>query len=295
MLAVCTSQQSGRRLHVLDISLDTMYAWPQEESGYPGAVNLRWTPSCILMALVRLHAWPDDPAAPSMQWHLLEVCCHPQPHPMCSPEAILTWKLLAEVAPQQPNIREVAYSPTGGLAVVIDPDNLHVFHIQLVVKELLESPLVCVPVRRNLCQDLLWSPAGDRLLLHDSERIQLLTSVCSVILDMPSGGHVPVFSPDGLCLALAYQLAIEAKWQLRLYNTCDGALIFQHAWDGHLAIQSSLTFSREGDQIVVSGQDSTHVVSFGQELQASSWSSRQLCEAIAGACCKTAAIIWEGW
>ena len=73
-------------------------------------------------------------------------------------------------------------------------------------------------------------------------------------------------------------------WELgvRLLSTSSGKIVFDQKWEGYIP-HASLAFNNTGDQLLLVGLNSAYAFTFGQAYEGTTMSSRQVCDAIAGA------------
>ena len=286
------------KLHVLNPQLDIVYCWP--EVAVAGSslchddIMPAWTLAGATITAVCQRACSSD------QCYVLDACWHQsQPDVSSSAEAALVRSLLAGVAfsPQE-GIRELAFSPLGGLAAVIGPgpddsssDCPYKLYV-LLPGCALESVTVDF-FASSWEAAIVWSLAGDRLLIGCLQELLLVSTECDLILDMPGGACTPAFTPDGRYAAALGECRAGQKYRLdlQLFNARSGAIVFQHVWDGMYANGSSMEFNQAGDRLIVTDRHNAHAFDFGQGCKASNLSSRQVCEAIAGACSCTEDLI----
>ena len=279
-------EEEVSRLCVLNASLETIIAWPlHSHRAWPVHMAFDWTPSCILMAAVHT---PSSPAR-------LEVCWHPcQPSLGDMPETGMATRLLARLDPREATVC-LAWGPSGGLALVTHIERQPQRKLYVLLPR--GQPVSAGVHFSRFASEaaLVWSPAGDRLLVNCPGRLQLFTSSCDPVLDMPHGKCVPVFSACGRHVAAAEFFSAQQRGRLRVrvFEARSGALLWEHK--GRLAVgggavsSGNLAFSPMGDQLFVSGlleygTYGIHAFSFGRAYMAGRLSSRQLCEALAGVC-----------
>ena len=282
------------RLEVLNSSLESVYVWAAPV--YWEVVSA-WTPGGYLMVAM------CQPGVSPRQSHLLTICGHQsQPESTCAAASLAT--LLAQFGPQEA-LKELAYSPANGVAAVTGTACEHgscqcqyTLHV-LVPGFGLNSVAVgfsCLPYAAAL----VWSPAGDRLLVICPQRLQLVTLACVLVLDMPwEGSHAekctsPIFSPDGHHVAAVCATGSQQDRQLRLrlFAAANGAVVFEHVWGGELWYDT-LAFGPSGDQLVLMGEQHAYAFTLGQACEANTLSSGHMCDAIARACFRVEAPMEE--
>ena len=279
------------KLLMLTPQLETVYCWPEVEvigsDLCHDDIVPAWTSAGVAIIAARQRASPPH------QGYVLDACWHQsRPDVGNSAEAALVKSMLVSVAlsPQE-GLKELAFSPLGGLAAMTGPGadvgssdcpcKLHV----LLPGGAVESMTVCLSSWSSE-NALVWSPAGNRLLVGCLEGLQLVSTDCDLILNLPGGAWAPTFSPDGRYAAVLSRTECtrtRSVLNLQLFSTCNGAIVFEHTWDVFDETGSSMDFNREGDRLVVTDICNAHAFDFGQGNNVSNLSSRQLCEAIAAA------------
>ena len=270
-------------------SLDILYVWLPDMASWPDDrdATAAWAPNGILTAAVRMSR--SEPLRPFQ----LEACWHASlPDPCSTGEARLAKALLAHLSPNEA-VTHLAWSSAGSLACVADADadfdaDGYRWAIPCTLYVLCPgSPTVA---GMEVCWNhyasvaaVVWSPAGDRLLVNSYARMQLVTPACVSVLDLPLSTCAPVFSPDGRLVAAVTKLDNSPQLTLHLISAADGAFMFQSVWEGFVG-GSSMAFNDLGDQLRINGLHGARVFTFGQAHRADSMSSKQLSEAITGAC-----------
>ena len=131
---------------------------------------------------------------------------------------------------------------------------------------------------------VVWSPAGDRLLLNSIDSVSLVTSGCKyvVILDEKPAYNQreAVFSSDGKHLAVACACC---EVPLRLYNAKNGEVVFSlgHLVKDQLNTCWDLSFSDKSDQLILLGWDDISIICFGWGSCAARTSSTERCDGVA--------------
>ena len=276
---LCLFHQASS-LHVLNTRLETVWAWPEGPPQGSGSLQMAfdWTPSSALMAAVH------DPAPLYRCFQLHAVCDSAQPASSES-EVAMANKVLAELSPRE-MVKHLACSPISGVAFVTEvehwPRNYsHKLHV--VLPGSLPASVAVDHHYHASEAAVVWSPAGDRLLVTNSYMVQLVTSACVLLLHIEEC-YDACFSPSGRHLAAAFSAYSRKKSRLcvRLFSTSRGEVAFDQEWDGGI-FEGSLAFNYAGDQLLLALPHGARAVTFGQAYEGTTMSSRQVCDAIAGA------------
>lgn len=261
-------------------------AIPQSYS-WPGGVLLAWAANSTLLGAV--------PLAGPLQRHRLDVCWHlHEQQADHSAEASHARQLLAGIA-NGDIVKHLSWGPCNGAAAVAElpePLSRADYCRGLYYYPAIDHKLYVVHSGQGMASttvpwadhgSLIWSPAGNRLLLISPGSFRLFTSRC-VLVGMVDDAYVPrvaLFSSDGVHIAAC----AGCKVALRLYNAHSGELVLavgskvedeecQDAlWD--------LSFNDQSDQLVLLGRKDVCITSFGWGTDTSRTSSRELCNAIA--------------
>ena len=271
-------------LHVLNCKLEHVCCWPDQSPAFASEKHVAacaWTPSCHLLGVVPTSGQVQP------QSYRAEGCWDGfQAGAESSAEAEGLKVLLAHLGAQE-TVVHLACSPLTGVALVTScgPRYDGQYKLYIMLAGSLPASLALSFSRYAWEAEVIWSPAGDRLLVNCPEQLQLVTTACVLLVDIRAGCCDPTFSPDGRHVAAVFKTTLQQKVHMscRLFRASDGEIIFDHSWLGGVAVDR-LAFNTEGDQLLITGRNKIHVVSFGQAYEAEHMSSRQLCEALAGAC-----------
>ena len=263
----CLEEEYGSysRLFVLNAELETEFAFPRKDNGAKLRLGPRryivpaWTPSCTLQVAV-------CSIGRSSRRRNLKACWRPDGQDVStSAEAALAVALLAVLEPGG-HLTQLAWSAQGGLAAVtqatgeVAPSCMSTLYIQL-------PGAVLASTRLERHVSMVWSPAGDCVLAHSQGCMDLLTSTCSLVVNVEKEVEGEgVFSPDGRHVAVVCGVGLQADvLALYLFRTSDGVPVL---WQYRLGkLSGRLAFSAWGDKLVFTGLKGMFVVSFGQGLR----------------------------
>ena len=271
------------RLLVVNTRFETVYNWGHDSfdsSGRCAAAVSLWGPSSTFMAA------PHSEAA-DLPYQLI-VGWRPNALQPVSAETELARALLAALGAEE-SLRYISWGPVGSLAaatvtrshdVAGNPlpkiTRLHVKHP--------DSSLVCtVAVQR--CNKswrnfwpLIWSPAGDRILLNVDSRPELVSSACVSIgqLDMASYARA-VFTPDGRYVAGVCEGAASGRLSVKLWSASNGEVVLSEPWQG--VSWADLAFNNLGNLLMLPGRSGFQIMGYGRFSTCAQ--CQQLCKAVA--------------
>ena len=275
-------------LLVMNTGLDILYIWDPESSdswcGYK-PIPL-WGPSSTFMAAMRSQDPAGHPYELELLWHAASI------DPI-SAEAGLVRDFLAGLGSGN-HVQCLVWGPVGGLAAATvsfprDADGKWLGRVAKLVVMLADGSLASMTVQdpddnfTHSWWPIVWSPAGDRLLLNRDSRPELVSSACVAVLQMELVyGARAVFSPDGRYVAGVCRGPPNASSDsLKLWSASSGAVVFCEAWEGLPKVD--LTFAGLGDLLLLPGKHAFQVVQFGCNSSTTD-RNKQLCKAVPAAC-----------
>ena len=282
-------------LLVLNSSLEMLYAW-HHDGPWLSSVRSVWAANSTLLGAAQLPG--------PLQHHQLGACWNPrgQQPALCSEAAQVT-ELLAGIDAGA-IVQHLSWGPCKAVAAIVKPppqydywvsnDNLHVFGgsvhgsgriCDLYVLEAGQS-MTSMSVMWNPAlssgNEVIWSPAGDRLLLNSSYSLQLVTTRCNGVVnvgdELEYQLRLAVFSSDAKFFASACQGVVT------VHDATNGDIIHsvgvdvlqergQKHWD--------LSFDDNANQLILIGWKDVRIISFGWGSDSLHTSSRELCNGIA--------------
>lgn len=301
--AILINNTGSTSLQVLSNRLETMYVWLHEGSWADKVISV-WAANSTFFGAAPIAIGP-------LQYH--EACWNPHLQlPAECGEAAQFGELLAGIDAgvgdfvqhlswgpgkaaaalvQLLHTHHVPNSPSGGqfsdprggsmfgdLANMYEPETPCKLHVLGAGQS-----MTSMYVEWSSCpgSQVMWSPAGDQLLLNSSHYLQLVTSACTPVVLL---GGLPdnqlksaVFSSDGVYFAAACHEYVN------LYESKNGDIIHsmgiaawhdpRHRWDIH--------FDDISDQLVLIGSEVVCITTFGWGSDSLRASSGKLCHAVA--------------
>ena len=202
-------------------------------------------------------------------------------------------------------LEHLAWSPNNGLAAVtglprqqladgrfVQPSSNKQHKLYVLEPE---QQLASITLQFEQQGSVIWSPAGDRILMEAGHALELDTKRCTLVplLVQQYGASSACFSPDGRHCAL-----VKGCRGVKICKAADGSQVFSLEDDsmGYRVAR----FSDCGAQLLLSRRELFRVIDFGWETTSSRAHCKQICSRITAAvdwastmghsCCK-----WEGY
>ena len=257
-------------LYVPNIKLETVMSFSSNQCAHNHAVGYGchggflcvWAPDSTLVACA------DRPDHVSLCWHSSGQ------HPGKAAQAARVSALLAELSATE-SLEYLIWSPCGGLAAATLLHNKEtrgkcpVLHVSMP-----GQPPATMKAGSGERESIIWSPAGDRLLV-DSYDLQLVTSKCVTVhqFDRSTG----CFSPCShfVCVIGGSDISV------RVCRASDGSLIFSLI--GCSTRHGMPSFNYHGDVIILTGSRGIRVICFGWGPNLGTAYGQQMCISLAAA------------
>ena len=277
------ARPNPRKLCVLNTALEVVYSWPNAVSygeyvlGATASspdVILAWLPCGALVAAVQPRCSTGIlPPQLDVWWH----ACHKAG---CGMDAVDRVRRQLEDIASGEDLQALSVGSKGMAALTkLSGQSSGRLHIWLGD---MPGTSILLP-GRMYNPKLVWSPAGDCLLLLGS-LTWLISASCSVLLQLPDHRKDSIaFSPDGRHVAALNRddSGQPVAVSLELYMSSDGSKVFSTTVEGSL-YYGYLTFSTDGSRVLLSSKHTFHLVDFGHG--SGGCSSLELCSAVSAAC-----------
>ena len=195
-------------------------------------------------------------------------------------------ELLTGLGPRE-DLQFLAWSPLGSLAAVTMQAETSVCRLYVMSGASLASMTLQGPqgTFSRAWWPIVWSPAGDRLLLNRDIRPALVTTACASVLRMELVCHGrAVFSPEGRYVAGVGNKHPDVDYDrlcVKLWSATSGALVFSKTCRNLSPVD--LTFNCLGDLLLFPGKYGFQVLQFGCSPSSTACNT-QLCQAVPLAC-----------